>query len=106
MLSFRDAEIVMNHILFWKYTSLAVIFQLVLCILVWIMALWLSNWREAQFLFGAMFYFYYPTTYLLYRIHDSPGFGGQIVFGMLLGMLVYGVLFGAVIGFVRRHQSI
>jgi hypothetical protein len=96
----------MKATLFWKYTRGAVILQLVLCIVVWITTLLLSHWTQTDQPLITMFYFYYPTICLIDMIPHSPGFGGEVVFGMLLGMLVYGVLFGAVFTYVKSRPSI
>ena len=94
------------HYLLNKYTALSIAIQLVACVLIWIVAFALSPVGDRYF--GLMFYFYLPPIYLVSTLLGLKGESGMIaggIYGMALGIVLYGLIFGLVVSYLKSRRS-
>ena len=94
----------MSHLLN-KYTALSIAMQLVACVLIWIVAFALSPVGDRYF--GLMFYFYLPVIYLVSTVLDLTGESGMIaagIYGIGCGTIIYGVIFGMLISYLKSRR--
>lgn len=88
-----------------KYTLLSIGVQIIACLSVWIVAFAISPGGDR--LFGLMFYFYLPAIFLVSTLLDLTGESGMIagaVYGIPFGILLYGVLFGIVLSYLKSRR--
>jgi hypothetical protein len=96
---------VMSHYFFNKYTALFIGVQFIACLLVWIVAFAISPAGDRYF--GLMFYFYLPAIYLVSTLLGLKGESGMIaagVFGIAFGIVLYGIISGLMISYLKRGQ--
>lgn len=95
----------MSRYLFNKYTALAIGIQFLGCLVVWAIAFATSPADDK--LFGLMFYFYLPAIFLVSTVLGLTGESGMIsaaIYGIAFGILVYGVILGFVISYLKRGR--
>ena len=80
---------------FNRYTALAVGVQISAIVQTWIVAFAISPVGDKYF--GLMFSFYLPPAYVAFELLKLPivsGIVGGAIHGFILGILIYGFLFG------------
>ena len=95
----------MSHYFFNRYTAISIGVQFVACLSVWIIAFAISPAGDR--FFGVMFYFYLPPIFLVSTILGLNGESGMIaagVYGIALGIVLYGVIFGFVMSILKRRR--
>jgi hypothetical protein len=95
----------LNSAWFIKYSSLALLAQLLGCALIWIAVLILSP--ELDSLFGKMLFFYWPTIILVGKILGTGGESAMIavpIYGMGLGMLLYSGVIGLLVSYIIKRR--
>jgi hypothetical protein len=95
----------MSNYFFNKYTALAIGVQFTACLLVWIVAFAISPAGDS--FFGLMFYFYLPAIFLVSTVLGLRGESGMIaagVYGIAFGILLYGVIFGIVMSYLKSRR--
>ncbi|HEY6180674.1 MAG TPA: hypothetical protein VIW67_00440 [Terriglobales bacterium] len=94
----------MGQYFFNKYTALSIGAQFITCLSIWIVAFAISP--SGDRLFGLMFYFYLPAIFLVSAVLGSKGESGMIaagMYGIAVGILLYGIVFGFVMSFLKRR---
>ena len=90
----------LNPVSVLKYSFLA----LVGCALIWIADLFWSPGLDS--LFEKMVFFYWPTIILVAKLLGSSGESAMIavpIYGMGLGMLLYGTIIGLVVSYIKTR---
>lgn len=90
---------------FLKYSGLMMVSQLLACIMIWLLALLFSP--TLDFLFELMVYSYWPTVYLVGLAAHSGGESAMfaaVVFGIIIGIFAYGIIFGAAVSFIKKTR--
>jgi hypothetical protein len=91
---------------FWKYTAVAVGVQ----ILVWAVTLAIVNLSAGHdSLVGVLLiYLYLPTIWLISAVGNFSGESGMInpiMYGVPLGILIYGIIIGAIFSYIKRGSK-
>jgi hypothetical protein len=95
----------MGHYFFNKYTGLSIGVQFITCLLIWVLAFAISPAGDR--FFGLMFYFCLPAIFLVSTVLGLKGESGMIaagVYGIAIGILLYGVVFGFVMSFIKGRR--
>lgn len=91
--------------MFLKYSVLSILIQLSVCIVVWVLAIVMSPGLDI--LFEKMVFFYWPAILLLNRLTASSGEAAMIAggfFGIIFGIISYGIIFGFALALIKRHK--
>jgi hypothetical protein len=91
--------------LFNKYTAISIGVQFLAVISIWGLAFAISPAGDK--LFGLMFYFYYPTIFLVSTALGLRGESGMIaagIYGIGVGILLYGLIFGFALAIIQRGR--
>ena len=95
----------MGQYLFNKYTAMSIGVQFLAVISIWGLAFAISPAGDT--IFGLIFYFYFPTIFLVSTALDLKGESGMIagvIYGIGAGILLYGLIFGFVLSFFKRRR--
>ncbi|HLN99779.1 MAG TPA: hypothetical protein VK208_15070 [Pyrinomonadaceae bacterium] len=85
-----------------KYTALAIAVQFVVIALVWILSLAISPVGDRYL--DLMFYLYVPAMALVSILFNPKGELGAAMLGLPCGIVIYGLLFGLAISYLKRHR--
>jgi hypothetical protein len=91
---------------FWKYAGLAVGIQILLCAA----AIAIANLSAGHnSIIGVLLiYFYFPTIALIGALGNYKGESAMIdpiIYGMPLGILIYGIITGAIFSYFKRDRK-
>lgn len=70
-------------------------------------ALWLAELFSSSSLIDLAIYFYWPFFVLMGALFELSGQKGEFavpILAMLLGMVSYGIIFGAVLSFLKKKR--
>lgn len=101
----RSEPKAMSHYVFNRYTAISVGVQFVACLAIWIVAFAISPTGDK--FFGLMFYFYLPVIFLVSTVLGLSGESGMIaagVYGVAFGILLYGVIFGCLVSYLKGRR--
>jgi hypothetical protein len=89
---------------FLKYFGIAAGIQILVCTAIWLVV---GMVPTLDFLFTALLYLYFPTTYLIWKIGNFSGESaifGPILLGIPAGVLAYSVVFGLALTHLRKPK--
>ena len=84
--------------MFLKYAGLSILAQVLICIVIWVLAIVMSPALDT--LFEKMVFFYWPVILLLNKLANSGGESAMIAtgfFGIIFGIISYGIIFGFIL---------
>ena len=87
-----------------KHLAVLAAVQFIACASLWITAILFSS---DSFL-NVIFYFYWPCILVIAALLASIGESGMIavpLFGMMLGILTYSIVFAALLGFLKKKRG-
>ena len=88
---------------FWKYTGLAIGIQILIFAVV-IAITYLSS--DDSILGALLVYLYFPTVWLISALGNFKGESAMInpiLYGVPLGILIYGIIAGAIFSYLKRR---
>jgi hypothetical protein len=90
---------------FLRYSALVVGLQVLLLIVCWIIAFWLSPTFDS--FFGLLVYFYWPAMVMaggVLRLLGESGMIATAVCGFAFGIILYGIVAGVVLAALKRKS--
>ncbi len=91
--------------IFWKYTGIAVGIQ----ILIFAVVIAITSLTGQDSILGVLLvYLYFPTVWLISALGNFKGESAMInpiMYGVPLGILLYGVITGAIFSYLKRDRK-
>lgn len=90
---------------FWKYSGGFIVAEFLAIAAIWLMSILFSPALDR--LFELMVYFYWPAILLVNLIVKLGGGSAMyvaIVFGIAIGIIIYGIIFGAAANFLKKSR--
>jgi uncharacterized membrane protein len=85
-----------------RYTALAIAVQFVVLVAIWSVALATSGFGDRYL--ELMFYLFVPAMALVSILFNPKGELGAAMLGLPCGIVIYGLLFGLAISYLKRHR--